>query len=711
MKKFLCLFLIGLLVGIFPLLSPALAQTSGDDLYYTFYGQRIPLVQRRDRIAVALTPQPSGTRSSVSPYQQLQQALLGQPSGTRSLESAPALEVSVRPLGSRYAVIELPSLDAELVAAVEARLQQTYIEATVPVLSRANQDDTILLPNQIIVSFEPGTPQSQVQLTLNRHGLEMIRPLRFSPNRYLVSARQGDGLRVLGLSNQLNGVAGVQSATPNFVQTASYRSVPQSLDTLAASSGAATRVDDWLARLPSPKDWPVATDLFPLHWHLDSTAFRGIHQPRTDLQVPQAWEQGTQGEGVVVAVIDSLIQWDHPDLQQSLYTVPDTLPHRLPNEIHGWDFSSQEVVCDADACTQGDPDTRISPAELELLRGDLQNTFLLSDRALLQHYDSLTNFIQQARPEFLPRQVANIIRQWIQGDTMAEFHGTWSSGVVAANPGAERGIIGVAPQAQILPVRVFGLGGEITIASLVEAIGYAADRGASVINLSLGGLLPDRELTDQVMAVLDAHPNLVIIASAGNESLDGVSFPAAVPGVIAVGATTINGDRTPYSSYGGGLTVVAPGGDTSQVAMHGILTTGGTWVPGFWQGMTRPQNPWGMGVDELGQFVQVQGTSFSAPAISGVAALMLATNPRLSRTQVTDILGATASYDGLKLSQSEANQYRLQAQVGFGTVLDSQVLRPTGVFNFPDPVSPNQYYFGRGLVNAAAAVKQARARR
>jgi hypothetical protein len=143
MKKLLCIFLVGLLLGLSSLLTPALAQPSNDDLYYTFYGQRIPLVQRRDRIAVLLTPQPSGTRSSVSPYQQLQQALLGQPSGSRSLESAPALEVSVRPLGSRYAVIELPNLDAELVTAVEERLQQPYIEATVPVLSRANQDDTI----------------------------------------------------------------------------------------------------------------------------------------------------------------------------------------------------------------------------------------------------------------------------------------------------------------------------------------------------------------------------------------------------------------------------------------------------------------------------------------------------------------------------------------------------------------------------------------
>lgn len=717
-KLFSSLLLGGFVLGALTLPHPSMgqflapaaaqAQTNRSDIYYTFYGQRIPLTLRSDRIAVLLAPPASGARGGVSAYQQLERALSGR-SGGRGGDSAPALAVTLRPLGSRYAVIELPGLDAELAAAVQDRLQPPYVEATLPVLSRAGGDDTIVLPNQIIVSFEPDTPQSQVQLTLSRYGLEVIRPLQFTQNRYLVSAREGDGLRVLSLANQLNGVVGIQSATPNFVQTVPYHAVPQSLDRTPTATS--TDLDSLLARLTGPSAWPVATDLFPLHWHLDSAAFRGPHQPRTDIQAVQAWQQGTQGEGVVVAVIDSLIQWDHPDLANSLYTVPDTQPNRLPGEVHGWDFSNQTQTCEGDRCAMGDPDTRISTAELNLVRPNLQNTFLLSDAELLAQYPSLAEKIQTARPEFSQRRVASVIRDWIRGDIMAEFHGTWSSGVIAASPAAERGVVGVAPDAQILPVRVFGLGGEITMAALVEAVGYAADRGVDVINLSLGGLLPDRELTDQIMAVLDAHPDLVIIASAGNASLDGVGFPAAIPGVVSVGATTLEGRRTFYSSYGGGLDVVAPGGDISQVGLFGILTTGGTGVPGFWRGMEPPTTPWGVGLDGLGQFVQVQGTSFSAPATSGTVALMLAANGNLSRDQVTEILASTASYTGLGLTQSEANQYRLQAEVGLGTAVDNQVLRPSGIFSFPQPISPEQYYFGRGLVNAAAAVERARALR
>lgn len=679
------------------------AQTE-DDIYYTFYGQRVPLTLRQDQVAVVLDPQISAAQGGGTAFQRLQRDLSGQ--GSRSGTNAP-LDVTVRPLGDRYAVVQLAESTPALTAAVQERLQQPYVQDTLPVLSRAGEDDTIVLPNQIIVSFEPGTPQSRVQLILNRHGLELLRPLRFTEGRYLVRSRQGSGLGVLNLANRLNSSTGVQSATPNFVQTVSYRSVPEDFGALAwGDSG--EDVDSWLGRLSGDKgqDWP-GTDLYPLHWHLDSRAFRGDRQPRTDIHAPQAWAQGSRGEGVVVAVIDSLIQWDHPDLANSLYTVPETQANRLPGEVHGWDFSSGEITCKDDICAIGDPDTRISRDEMNQMRDDFQASFTLSPPELLQRYGRLAERIQEQEPELSPRQVANIIRRYIQRQIMGEFHGTWSSGVIAAQPCCDRSAIGVAPAAEILPVRVFGLGGEITIAALVEAIGYAAERGADAINLSLGGLLPDRELTDQVMAVLDAHPNLVIVASAGNESLDGVAFPAAIPGVLSVGATTLEGKRTAYSSYGGGLDVVAPGGDIRQVPMFGILTTGGTWVPEFWQGLEPPENPWALGLDPLGSYVQVQGTSFSAPATAGVAALVLAANGDLSRDQVSDIIESTASYEALALTQSEANQYRLQAEVGLNTLRDSQILRPTGIFKFPQPISPERYYFGSGLVNAAEAVEKA----
>ncbi len=74
--------------------------------------------------------------------------------------------------------------------------------------------------------------------------------------------------------------------------------------------------------------------------------------------------------------------------------------------------------------------------------------------------------------------------------------------MVAANPQAPGGVVGVVPNAKILPVQVFGLGGEISGDALVESIGYAAARGADIINLSLGSLLPTQAEADQIFAVI-----------------------------------------------------------------------------------------------------------------------------------------------------------------------------------------------------------------
>jgi subtilisin family serine protease len=201
----------------------------------------------------------------------------------------------------------------------------------------------------------------------------------------------------------------------------------------------------------------------------------------------------------------------------------------------------------------GDPDTRVSEAELSQMRPHFQNTFQLTDEALLQEYSRLASVLKRRNSSLSTSELANQVRDRIRRQIAAEFHGTWSAGVILAQPEAGQGAIGVAPKAKLLPVRVFGLNGEITAARLIEAIGYAAERDVDVINLSLGRVLPHQGLADQVFRVIDNHPNLVIVASAGNNKLDGVSFPAAIPGVISVGATSREGKRSFYSSYGGRL--------------------------------------------------------------------------------------------------------------------------------------------------------------
>ncbi len=181
--------------------------------------------------------------------------------------------------------------------------------------------------------------------------------------------------------------------------------------------------------------------------------------------------------------------------------------------------------------------------------------------------------------------------------------------------------------------------------------------------MSFGGSLPSQDVANEIFSVLDEHPNLVMVASAGNEDVDGVSFPAAIPGVLSVGATNLDGQRAPYSSYGQRLDVVAPGGDTSKASSRGILTTGGTWMPDWWRGVTQPpaKGNWGWGtvLDPRGRYVQVQGTSFSAPVTSGVIALMKSEDPEhhLNRARLLNIIKKTSSYNGLTISKADANRY------------------------------------------------------
>ncbi|NET53103.1 MAG: S8 family serine peptidase, partial [Merismopedia sp. SIO2A8] len=139
----------------------------------------------------------------------------------------------------------------------------------------------------------------------------------------------------------------------------------------------------------------------------------------------------------------------------------------------------------------------------------------------------------------------------------------------------------------------------------------------------------------------------------------------------------------------------------------GILTTGGTGLAELWEEIPLPEKSWGYSFDQLGAYVRVQGTSFSAPNVAGVVALMKGEDPKrqLNREEIFEILQETSSYESLTLSHTDVMNYRLQRELGFGTFLDMPFFRDSGVYRQPNPVRAEEYYFGAGLVNAIAAVK------
>jgi type VII secretion-associated serine protease mycosin len=192
-------------------------------------------------------------------------------------------------------------------------------------------------------------------------------------------------------------------------------------------------------------------------------------------------------------------------------------------------------------------------------------------------------------------------------------HGTRIAGIIAAGLN-DLGTAGVAPQASILPVSALDPAGYGDSSTVARAIIAAADAGARVINLSLGG--PDRDpVLDQACAYA-FQKGAVVVAAGGNSYADGnaVQYPAASPKVIAVASVDRTGTPSAFSNTGSHIDIAAPG--------EGILA------------------PY-----PAKSYNTESGTSFAAPHVSATAALVLSANPRLTATQVSDLVIRTAQDD------------------------------------------------------------------
>lgn len=200
-----------------------------------------------------------------------------------------------------------------------------------------------------------------------------------------------------------------------------------------------------------------------------------------------------------------------------------------------------------------------------------------------------------------------------------EGHGTYTAGVAAAEGDNEEGIAGVCWVCRILPVKVLGSRGQGNDAAIAAGIRWAADQGAHIISMSLGG-------TDDTQVLREAtqyaqQRGALLIAASGNGYLKGnlPSYPAAYPDVMSVTATDGSDVVTGFSTTGDFVDISAPG--------VGVWST--VWQPDTGDGYA-PGN----------------GTSASCPYVAGAAALVLSIRPDLNAGQLAQVLTRSADDQG-----------------------------------------------------------------
>jgi len=246
-------------------------------------------------------------------------------------------------------------------------------------------------------------------------------------------------------------------------------------------------------------------------------------------------------------------------------------------------------------------------------------------------------------PDFAGRLLAE--RSFVGGSpcTDTEGHGTFVAGEIAADLGTT-GIVGIAYTAQLLIAKVVAPDGTIPLAAEAAAIRWAADSGARVINLSLGGVRDVQDPAHDTYSPLEAaavayaySKGAVLVAAVGNgdeapsQPWPYASYPAALPHVIGVSALTRTGNVPDYSNRDPIFNDISAPGSSIFSTFPRSLTAFNTGCPD-------------QGYSDCGtaDYRNAEGTSFAAPQVSAAAAVLFAVDPMLTNSQVGFLLERTA---------------------------------------------------------------------
>ncbi len=327
----------------------------------------------------------------------------------------------------------------------------------------------------------------------------------------------------------------------------------------------------------------------------------------SSINAPAAWDITTGAAGVVVAVLDTGVRLDHPDLAGKFVAGHDFIGYGNPGAM------ATAIANDGDGSDADPADPGDWVSSTDVSGGTLGSGCDTSD-------------------------IAN-----------SSWHGTRVSGLIGAASNNGVGMAGVGWGLKILPVRVLGKCGGYDsdiMAGMKWAAGIAVPglpanaNKAKVLNLSLGGTgscatTGTGGLYRDTITQVNAAGATVVVA-AGNSAGQAVGLPGNCPGVVTVAALRHVGTKVGFSSVGPEVTIAAPGGNcintgTSQPCLYPMVSTTNS-------GTTTPVTADGSYTNSRASV----GTSFSAPIVSGIVGLMASVRPGLTASEATAILKQTA---------------------------------------------------------------------
>ena len=262
-------------------------------------------------------------------------------------------------------------------------------------------------------------------------------------------------------------------------------------------------------------------------------------------------------------------------------------------------------------------------------------------------------------------------------------HGTHVSGTIGAIGNNELGVIGVAPHARIMAVKGLDANGSGSIEDLSSAIIYAADKGASVINLSWGGSGPTPQTLIDAISYAHNVKGAVVVAAAGNSNQDvGTQvngfYPACIRDVIAVAAVNHLDAKASFSNFGAKIDVTAPGGGDTGAGVQPDRSILSLLSSQAGSAMT------GSGQLIVGtKYLRQSGTSMASPHVAGVAALIRAQHPEFSPEQVRQTLRSGADDIGAVGFDTQFGYGRLNASrsLTITAPLAAELISPAGTLS------------------------------